>query len=46
MESKKATTYSYKVEDSARRIDDILNANNDGYQDNGNNIPKRCSKKF
>ena len=41
MESKKSTTYSYKVEDSAQRMDDILNADNDEYQDNENNIPTR-----
>ena len=46
MESKKSTTYRYKVEDSVQRIDDILNANNDGYQDNGNNIPTRDKLTF
>ena len=46
MESKKSTTYRYNVEDSAQRIDDILNANNDGYQDNGNNIPTRDKLTF
>lgn len=41
MESKKATTYSYDVEDSAQRMDDILNANDNDYQDVENNIPSR-----
>lgn len=31
MESKKETTYTYKVEDSASRIDDILDANDNDY---------------
>lgn len=41
MESKKTTTYKYIVEDSASRIDDILDANDNDYEDNGNNIPSR-----
>lgn len=41
MESKKETTYIYKVEDSAKRIDDILNANDNDYIDNGSTIPAR-----
>lgn len=41
MESKKSTSYIYKVEDSAQRIDDILNASNDDYIDNDNSIPSR-----
>ena len=34
MESKKETTYTYKVEDSASRMDDILDANDNDYEDN------------
>lgn len=41
MESKKATTYKYNVEDSASRIDDILNASDNDYEDNKNTIPSR-----
>lgn len=41
MESKKETTYTYKVEDSASRIDDILDANDNDYEDNKNSIPSR-----
>lgn len=41
MESKKVNTYTYRVEDSANRIDDILNANDNDYEDNGNTIPAR-----
>lgn len=41
MESKKSTSYSYKIEDSAQRIDDILSASNDDYIDNENSIPSR-----
>ncbi len=41
MESKKATTYKYNVKDSASRIDEILNANDNDYEDNENNIPSR-----
>ncbi len=41
MESKKSTSYSYRVEDSAQRIDDILNASDDDYIDDGNSIPSR-----
>ena len=31
MESKKSTTYVYKIEDSAERMDDILDANDNDY---------------
>ena len=41
MESKKTTSYEYKVEDSASRMDDILNANDNDYEDNKNTIPSR-----
>lgn len=41
MESKKKTTYKYKVEDSASRMDDILNASNDDYIANEDSIPSR-----
>lgn len=41
MESKKDTTYKYNIEDSASRIDGILDANDNNYEDNGNNIPSR-----
>lgn len=41
MESKKETTYTYKVEDSASRMDDILDANDNDYEDNKNDIPSR-----
>jgi len=41
MESKKETTYTYKVEDSADRIDGILDANDNDYIDNKNDIPSR-----
>lgn len=41
MESKKATSYTYDVEKSAERMDDILDANDIDYIDNGNDIPKR-----
>ena len=41
MESKKATTYEYKVEASADRMDDILDANDNDYVDNENSIPSR-----
>lgn len=41
MESKKEISYTYKVEDSASRMDDILNANDNDYQDNENSIPAR-----
>ena len=41
MESKKATAYKYNVEDSANRMDEILNANDNDYEDNENNIPSR-----
>lgn len=41
MESKKETTYTYKVEDSASRMDDILDASDNDYEDNGSSIPSR-----
>lgn len=41
MESKKETTYKYKVEDSAKRMDDILNASDNDYEDNDYTIPSR-----
>lgn len=41
MESKKATTYKYSIEDSASRMDDILNASDNDYEDNENTIPSR-----
>lgn len=41
VESKKETTYTYKVEDSASRMDDILEANDNDYVDNGSSIPSR-----
>lgn len=41
MESKKSTTYVYKIEDSAERMDDILDANDNDYEDNKSNIPTR-----
>jgi len=41
MESNKATTYTYKVDDSASRMDNILDANDNDYKDNQNNIPTR-----
>lgn len=41
MESKKATTYEYSIENSIQRMDAILNASNDDYVDNGNNVPSR-----
>lgn len=41
MESKKENTYTYKVEDSASRMDDILNADDNDYEDNKNTIPAR-----
>lgn len=41
MESKKVTSYTYKIEDSAVRMDDILDASDNDYQDNENNIPSR-----
>lgn len=33
MESKKENTYTYEVEDSASRMDDILDANDNNYCD-------------
>lgn len=41
MESKKETSYNYNVEDSSKRMDDILNASDNDYVDNGNTIPSR-----
>ena len=41
MESKKSPTYVYKIEDSAERMDDILDANDNDYEDNKSNIPTR-----
>ena len=38
---KKATSYTYDVEKSAERMDDILDANDNDYIDNGNDIPTR-----
>ncbi|HJC73785.1 MAG TPA: adenylate/guanylate cyclase domain-containing protein [Candidatus Mediterraneibacter faecavium] len=46
MESKKETTYTYKVEDSASRMDDILDASDNDYSDNENNIPSRDKLTF
>lgn len=43
MESKKETSYTYKVEDSANRMDEILNASDNNYEDNGNDIPARSN---
>ena len=43
MESKKATTYTYKVDDSASRMDDILDASDNDYEDNENSIPSSGS---
>lgn len=42
MESKKENSYTYKVEDSASRMDDILNASNNDYCDK-DSIPARSS---
>ena len=33
MESKKDSSYTYKVEDSASRMDNILDANDNDYED-------------
>ncbi len=41
MESKKETTYKYRVEDSASRMDEILDANDNDYEDNKSGIPSR-----
>lgn len=41
MESKKESSYTYKVEDSASRMDDILDVDDNDYQDNENSIPAR-----
>ena len=46
VESKKETTYTYKVEDSASRMDDILDARDNDYSDNENNIPSRDKLTF
>ena len=46
VESKKETTYTYKVEDSASRMDDILDASDNVYSDNENNIPSRDKLTF
>ncbi len=45
MESKKANTYTYKVEDSACRMDDILDANDNNYCDK-TSIPARSDLTF
>ena len=42
MESKKENSYTYKVEDSANRMDDILDASDNDYCDK-NSIPARSS---
>ena len=41
MESKKESSYNYKVEDSASRMDDILDASDNDYIDNETSIPSR-----
>lgn len=41
MESRKENTYTYNVKDSASRMDDILNADDNDYGDNGSTIPAR-----
>lgn len=41
MESKKANSYTYDVEKSAGRMDDILDASDNDYVDNESNIPSR-----
>lgn len=33
MESKKETSYTYKIEDSAKRMDDILDTDDNDYED-------------
>ena len=45
MESKKENTYTYKVEDSASRMDDILDANDSNYCDKAS-IPTRNDLTF
>lgn len=45
MESKKESSYTYKVEDSASRIDEILNSSDNNYCDK-NNIPARSDLTF
>lgn len=45
MESKKENTYTYKVEDSADRIDNILNASDDDYCDK-TDVPSRNELTF
>lgn len=42
MESKKSTIYEYEVEYSASRIDEILDADDNEYIDNGSTIPSRA----
>ena len=37
MESKKETSYTYKVEDSAKRMDDILDTDDNDYKDKSHN---------
>ena len=46
MESKKETSYTYKVEDSAKRMDDILDTDDNDYKDKENSIPKRSDLTF
>ncbi len=46
MESKKETSYTYKVEDSAKRMDDILDTDDNDYEDKENSIPKRSDLTF
>ena len=46
VESKKETTYTYKIEDSTSRMDDILDASDNDYSDNENNIPSRDKLTF
>lgn len=46
MESKKETSYTYKVEDSAQRMDDILDAYDNNYEDKESSIPKRSDLTF
>ena len=46
MESKKSTTYTYKVEDSVGRMDDILDASDNDYEDSENSIPSRDKLTF
>lgn len=46
MESKKETSYTYKIEDSAKRMDDILDTDDNDYEDKENSIPKRSDLTF